>query len=91
MPVCVRLIKILIYVFLNMQYFLLEKLLAPFPNFIFTYFFPTFYFECTVFDCIDRNREHLKIKNRGKNCEAVRLCTLECKMKNASAKAAKQV
>lgn len=71
-----------------MQYFSLKKLLVTFPNFNFIYLYPTFYFERIVFDCIDRTKEHVEIKNRGKNGEAVKL---GCKMKNISAKAAKQV
>lgn len=65
MPVSVRLIKILIYVFSNM-YFLLENLLATFPDFIFTVLYPMLYFVCTVVDCIDRNGEHLETKKQRK-------------------------
>lgn len=63
--VCVRLIKIFIYVFSNM-YFLLEKLLATFQDFIFTVLYPTLYFVCTVVDYIDRNKAHLEMKKQEK-------------------------
>lgn len=60
-----KLIKIFVYVFSNM-YFLLEKLLATFPDFIFTVLYPTLYFVCTVVDYIDRNKEHLEMKKQRK-------------------------
>lgn len=82
------LLKYLFIYFGTCSIFFLEKLLATFPNFIFAYLYPTFYFECTVLDCIDRNKEHLETKNRGKNGETV---NLGCKIKYVSAKAAKQV
>lgn len=65
MTVCVRLIKIFIFVFSNM-YFLLEKLLATFQDFIFTVLHPTLYFVCTVVDYIDRNKAHLETKKQRK-------------------------
>lgn len=71
MPVCVRLIRIIIYVFSNM-YFSLEKLLATSPDFVFTVLYPTLYFACTVVGCMHRNKEHLEIKKRKKlrGCKA---------------------